>query len=75
MREASTHEVGHMGEGPTNVQSTDGTVGNEVQLTEQAPGIDLIVLENHRNLPLNDDGKAKSFQAGTITPRVWRFHD
>ena len=25
MREASTHEVEHMGEGPTNVQSTDGT--------------------------------------------------
>ena len=67
MREASTHEAEHMGEGPTNVQSTDGTVGNEVQLTEQAPGIDLMVLENHRNLPLNDDGKAESFPAGTIT--------
>ena len=67
MREASTHEMEHMGEGPTNVQSTGGTVGNEVPLTQQAPGVDLMVLENHRNLPLNDEEKTESFPANTIT--------
>ena len=67
MREASTHEMEHMGEGPTNVQSTGGTVGNEVPLTQQAPGGDLMVLENHRNLPLDDEEKTESFPANTIT--------
>ena len=67
MSEASTHSMEHMSEGSIDVQTTDGLLRNDVQLTPQAPGIDPMVLKNHRNRLLDDEKKAENFPAGTIT--------